>query len=138
MGGNHSTHVANAYPHDIWVKIDAEKSYVLDSSYSGNVNVGFAGIQAGGGVSCSTKLDWHRVQTAFSRIGPNEYLRFDVPLAPGTKVVYISIFGRDDRRIANGLQRYSDLSIIVTKDGYIKDAEYGSIWKDTSGKNHRR
>ena len=98
--------------------------------------MGVEGIQAGGGVSCSTKLDWHKVQTDFSRIGPRKYLRFDVPFAPGRNVVYISIFGQDERRIANGLQRNSDLSIIVTKDGYIKDAEYGAIRKDTSGKYH--
>ena len=145
MGGNHSTHVANAYPSDIWVKCDAEKSYVLASSYSADAksdrSVGFQGMQAsaGGGfaTSGSVQLDWHRVQTDFSRIGSKQHLRFDVPLAEGTKVVYISVFAGDGRVIANGLQRYSDLSIIVTRDGYIKDAEYGSVWKDTSGAYHR-
>lgn len=145
MGGNHSTHVANAYPCDIWVKCDAEKSYVLASNYSADVksnrSVGFEGMQASAGEgfasSGGVQLDWHKVQTDFSRVGSNEYLRFDVPLAPGTKVVYISVFGQDGRLIANGLQRYSDLSIIVTRDGYIRDTEYGSVWKDTQGRYHR-
>ena len=144
MGGGHSTHVANAYPHDIWVKCDAEKSYVLASEYSADVrsgrSLGFKGMKASSGgafaTSGSVKLDWHRVQTDFSRIGTNRHLRFDVPLAPGTKVVYISVFGQDGRVIANGLQRYSDKSIIVTRDGYIKDAKYGSLWKEEDGTCH--
>ena len=129
MGGNHSTHVANAYPCDIWVKCDAEKSYVLASSYSVDAKSDRGGIDIAG----SSQLDWHRVQTDFCRIGSRQHLRFDVPIAEGKKTVYISVFGKDGQLIANGLPRDSDNSIIVTRDGYIKDAAYGSLWKDTDG-----
>lgn len=146
MGGNQSTHVANAYHCDIWVKCDAEKrSNILASSYCVDVksdrSVGFGETQAsssgGSAASDSAQLDLHRIQTDFSRIGPKEYLRFDVPLPEGIKHVYISIFGQDRRVITNGLQRFSDTNIIVTRDGYIRDAAHGSIWKDEHGNDHR-
>lgn len=146
MGGKHSTHVANAYKADIWVKCDSEKSYILASNYSvsgkSDRSAGFQGFQAsaGGGFDASggVKLDWHKVQTDFSRIASGEYLRFDVDVESGKKYVYISVFAEDGRIIANGLQRYSDLSIIVTREGNIRDTQYGSVWVDSSGRNHGR
>ena len=55
------------------------------------------------------KLEWHKVQTIFSRIALEEYLRFDDDVASGKNVVYISVFAQDCRIFANGLQRYSDI-----------------------------
>ena len=108
------------------------KSYVLDSSYSAEVNAGFQGTQAGADASRGAELDWHRVQTDFSRIARRPYLHFDVPLSPATKVVYISVFGQDGRVNANGLQRYSDKSIRAARD-----AEHGFLWKEKNGTYHR-
>ena len=131
MWGNQATHVANAYHRDIYVKCDHERSYVIDSSYSV------------GGASGSAKLDWHKVETGFNRIIPNDYQRFPINeeisassmvnslFGKSTKIVYISIF-------VNGLARNVDESIIVTRDGVVKDAEYGSIWKDKNGTYHKR
>lgn len=136
MGGRHTTHVANAYPSDVWVKCDAEREYVTAASYSFSRQIGFEGASLNTSHSANVRLDWHKVQTDFSRIPTGKYLKFDVDVGAGKDVVYISVFAADGKVIANGLQRYSDYSIIITKQGDIKDTEYGTLWTDTSGISH--
>lgn len=137
MGGRHTTHVANAYPYDVWVMCDAERAYVTAAGYSLSRQIGFEGASLNTSHSANVQLDWHKVQTNFSCIPTGTYLKFDVDVGGGKNVVYISVFAADGRVIANGLQRYSDYSIIITKQGAIRDTKYGTVWIDTSGKSHK-
>ena len=147
MGIKHSTLVANAYPCDIWVKCDAEKSYVSSANYStdakldGSTKTEKMQVNASGGINHSRNIqyDWHKIQTNFCRIGHNEFLRFDVPFSKGAsnKIVYITVIGDDGRPIVDGLQRFSDRSIIVTRDGYIRDTKYGAVWQEANGAYHK-
>ena len=137
MGGRTSTHVANAYHEDVWVKIDAERAYVTMASVGMSMGGSYGGASANVSSQHSYQLDWHKVgQQGFTRIAPRQALKFEVEMGPGKSTAYVTIFTKSGRVICDGLQREEDKSVIVTSDGYIVDTVYGKLWQDTSGKYH--
>ena len=57
MGGRTSTHVANAYHETVFVKVDAERSYVLSMNFS--VSGEAEGVK--GSASGGATWDWNKL-----------------------------------------------------------------------------
>ncbi|KAK3598107.1 hypothetical protein CHS0354_020967 [Potamilus streckersoni] len=125
MGGKSSTHVANSYNKAIWVKCDAERSYVLVSKYEGSVAVEDIGS---GSASVERQFEWSKIKADFTRILPNEVLRFDVDTR-STDVVYVTIIADGGEVLANALPKREDYSVMVAENGQVRDVIYGRIWQ---------
>ena len=128
MGGTTSTHVANGTNQSIYVKVDAERAYLLASEFTSSSSIGFDGASASNSQSKRAQWDWHKIQRGFTRINRGKFLRFDVDTT-NTSTVYITIITERGECIANALQRKDDKSIIVHHDYSIKDARHGTIWQ---------
>ena len=133
MGGNTSTHVANAYSQPIYAMVDAERRRLTESASSVNASVGVDGISVGCGGSSESKYDINIIQAGFSKILPGNYLRFDVDCS-GTDTAYVSVFYVNTTTgkpgwICDALARQEDKSVIITEGGQLVDAKYGSIWQ---------
>ena len=137
MGGQTSTHVANAYKEDIWVKVDAERAYITMANVGTSVGLSNEGDSLNMSIGEKYSLDWYKVKgQGFTRIGPGKFFKFDVEMGPGKNTAYITIFTNSGRVICDGLQQKEDYSVIVSADGYIVDTAYGKLWQDTSGQYH--
>ena len=117
MGGRTSTHVANAYHEAVFVKVDTERSYVLSTNFS-----------VSGGAAGAT-WDWKKIDVGFTRVPNGTFQRFDVEFGIGKDTAYITVITASGKLISDALPRRKDKSIIVTEEGYIRDAKYGSIWE---------
>ena len=80
-------------------------------------------------------LDWNKINTGFSRIIPERFLKFDVDTS-GKKTVYISLITEDGTVIADALPKGSDVSVIIGTDCHLYDAKPGQKWVDVSGHSH--
>ena len=125
MGGRRSTHVANAYHETVFVKVDAERSYVLSMNFS--VSGEAEGVK--GSASGGATWDWNKIQVGFTRIPNGTFQRFDVEFGQGKDTAYITVITESGKLICDALPRREDKSVIVTEEGYIQDAKYGSIWQ---------
>jgi hypothetical protein len=135
MGQVHATHVANAYPEDIWVSVRADVAYAIetDTTLCNEIAAGGVNIKTSGGRK--TKYDWTFAEKyGFTRIGWKGYTDFQP--TNGTGSVHITILSSSGRVICVAHPKRSDYSVIVTKDGYLVPAQYGKIWVDTMNVNH--
>ena len=63
----------------------------------------------------------------FTAIAPNSYLAFS-PNAKNT--AYISVYTEGGRIVSTNFPVRENRSVIVNKDGYLREAVYGEIWKE--------
>jgi len=109
------TNVANGYTKTIWVKVIAERKYVTlrDSAIENTVGL------------------------CFVPIFPGDFYTFRLPanLDPDD-LVYITILTSDNVILFNSVPQNENQSLIVDKNGLLKYALSGLIWKDTNGQDH--
>ena len=126
MGGRTNTHVANAYPETVYVIVDTERSKVVSTNFSCSAGVkGVSGSASGG-----TTWDWNdSIKVGFAAIPTGTYQRLDVEMGKEKATAYITVVTSSGRIICDALPRREDKSVIVTEEGYIHDAKYGTIWQ---------
>merc|ERR1712096_38433 len=130
MGSGHSVenHVANAFHHDVWCKVDADIDYVTLSDTEVGAHYG----KIGADVHHHEEYDYDRCEKeGFTRIAPRDQISFHPDTSRHT--VYVTLIANNGRIIAHCHQCDSDGSVIVDSEGYLKDTQHGSIWLDTDG-----
>ena len=109
------TNVANGFTKTIWVKVIAERKYVTlrDSSIENTTGLGF------------------------TPIFPGDFCCFQLPANQDPDdPVYITILTSDDAILFNSVPQNENQSLIIDKNGLLKYAQSGFIWKDTNDQNH--
>ena len=133
--GLSKTHVANAFYEDIYVRIDGDRRYVTLESFEGKVSGEVKGVKVTASAGSKTKYDWQfAMKNGYTAIKSRSLLRFN----PDTdrKTVYITILSHSGRVICHCYPKEVDFSVIVDKDGYIRETKYGCIWVDINDKRH--
>lgn len=131
MGQKSTTHVANAYTEDIFIKVDGDRQYVTlrDINVEGSGSV--KGVEVSGKVGVKTQYGWEYAnKNGYTRIQRNTFLGFNPD--SDRNVVYITILTEHGRVVAHCYPLTEDFSVIVNKDGYIRETEYGHIWVEKS------
>jgi len=126
-----TTHVANDSPWTILVNVAKDHRYKAHTGLGGGVNGGVSGVSAGVELSLDTDYDWDIVdKSGLTRINPGGYKGFSVT---GDPTVYLTIIAKMPNGKARVLDQArpinSDVSVIVTHDGGVVNAKYGTIWK---------
>ncbi|XP_046641509.1 uncharacterized protein LOC124326633 [Daphnia pulicaria] len=109
------TNVANGYHKTIWVKVVAERKYVTlrDSSIENTAGLGF------------------------TPIFPGDFDTFRLPANQDPDdPVYITILTSDNAILYNSVPQNENQSLIVDKNGWLKYALSGFIWRDTNNQDH--
>jgi len=88
------------------------------------------------GSSAGIELDWHKIQTGFTKIESHGFVRFDTEFTPSKRLAYISVVTADGTVVADALPRTQDLSVIITPDAQLIDSQYGDIWLGRNGKRY--
>uniref|UniRef100_A0A914ENE8 Uncharacterized protein n=1 Tax=Acrobeloides nanus TaxID=290746 RepID=A0A914ENE8_9BILA len=146
-GSGNTTHVANASDQIIWANVvsdyqEAEHQLELLKTVKAFQESLSAQVKYSSKIQPKQGIDQEDQVKGYSKIMPGTHLEFQ----PGNNTnVYITIYfneldkeGIKSKEIICQTHKLpSDTSVIVTKDMAIQLAEYGSIWIDTSGKNHR-
>ena len=127
MGQRSTTHVANAYDEDIFIKIDADRQYVTLQSINVSAAGSMKGVTVEGSVVSTTEYDWQYAnKNGYTRIAPKDSLGFNPDSS--RNVVYITILTQSGRIVCHCYPLTEDFSVIVNKDGYVKETEHGHIW----------
>ena len=135
MGQRNTTHVANAFHEDIWVKCDGDRAYVTLRSHNFSVSGEIKGIAIKGSAGKKTQYSWQFAEkNGYTRIAPNSYLGFNPDSSRST--VYITIVSHSGRVICHCFPLTSDFSVIIDKDGYVRETRYGEIWVDKDRIRH--
>ena len=117
---NRRNHVANAYHGVIYAKVVNDKA---SESIRDAIEIDFKGVNIG-------RQNTREIiaKHGFTRIAPNTYLAF----APDAeRTAYISIFAEEDGRIiSKNYPIHENRSVIVNKEGYLREAKYGTIWTE--------
>jgi len=120
MGQRSTTHVANQYHEDIFIKVDGDRQYVTLRS----VNV--SGVEIEGSVESTTEYGWQYAnKNGYTRIAPGDFLGFNPDSS--RNVVYITILTQSGRIVCHCYPLTEDFSVIVNKEGYVKETEHGHI-----------
>ena len=72
-------------------------------------------------------------EPGFTKIAPRNFLGFHIAGDDGR--VYVSIRTKT-KLIADDFPILNDQSVIVDKNGTLKETKYGEIWVDTNGQTH--
>lgn len=114
FGRGPATHVANNHSNTIWAKVETERAYITN-------------FQAGNVIG---KLEWNKVHAGFTRIISGEFVRFDVGTFKNTVFLSVILEERNEMvLLCDNVEKSTDHSFIVTKDGQVVESEYGHIWK---------
>ena len=141
MGLGYSTTVANGFTKTIWVKTEKKPSHFtlrdlgrLDERRDTPERHPTGLV---GGVN--PEIHWRFAESNnFTPIKIGSYHRFSTERDQAQHAVYITIISKDEVVICNCLPLTKFTStLIVDKNGIIKEAQPESIWIDTNGKNHR-
>lgn len=109
------TYVANAYQKTIWVKVVTERKHVtLRNSPIGNT-----------------------LGNDFKPIFPGDSQSFRLPSNQDPDdPVYITILTDDDVIMCNSVPQLENQSVIVDRNGILRNTMTGFIWRDTNNKDH--
>lgn len=131
MGQRHTTHIANAFHEDIWVKINGDIKYVTLQSVNLSGSGTVKGVTVHGSLGVTTQYNWQYAEkNGYTRIAPNTFLGFNPDSDRGT--VYITILSNSGRVICHSYPLTEDFSVIVNDKGYVRETEYGHIWVEKS------
>ena len=138
---NRRNHVANAYDEDVYAKVISDK---VSQSIRDEVKLQFKGVTLGRQnnrelglfYNCQFwSLCWRMkhstdpsaAEHGFTVIAPNTYLAF----APDAeRTAYISVYTEGGRIVSTNYPVHENRSVIVNRDGYLREAEYGTIWTE--------
>ena len=111
-------HVANSYHEPIYAKVINDKS----PGDRDSVNLSFQGFSI-----AKEKTRQFAERNGFTCIGPNTWLAF----APDAeRTAYISIYTEDGKLVSTNYPVHENRSVIVNKNGFIREAKYGTIWTE--------
>ena len=79
-----------------------------------------------GSASEGATKEWNKIKVGFTHVPDDTFQWFDVEFGQGKDTAYTTGSGK---LICNALPRREDNGVIVTEEGYIQDAKYGSIWQ---------
>ena len=158
--------VANAFPTDIWIKVDAEKVMVSypcfievhtcfhsqersfnkagEASAGAQIpvaNVG-ANLTAGFDYSQTESVSVHKVfEAGFTKVPFQGVATFKPECHESKDTVYISIAHfnaeQEGSHIALNLPHHKSHAVIVTATGGVVDSKKGSPWIDLNNKDHQ-
>ena len=116
---NRRNHVANASGVVILAKVINDKA---SQTLRDAVEAEFKGIKIG-----KTNTRELTSKHGFTSIAPNSYLAF----APDAeRTAYISICTEGGQIIIQNYPVHENRSVIVNSEGYLREAEYGTIWTE--------
>ena len=125
--GNTSTHVANRYHKNIYVRCDAERKYTSMENFTVSTSAGYSGVSVNVKRDGRVFYNWNKIVAGFSKIKPGKFLKFDVDCRD-SDTVYISIVAEDGELICNSISKQEDYSVLVDQYGNLRDVVYGTIW----------
>ena len=111
--------MANAYDEDIYVKVVNDKA---SETIRNAIDVTFKGVNIG-----RQNTQELAAQHGFTPIASGSYLAFAPDAA---KTAYITIYTESGRIVCKNYNVHENRSVKVNKDGYLREVEYGSIWKE--------
>ncbi|CAH1797673.1 unnamed protein product, partial [Owenia fusiformis] len=113
-----ATHVANHYSKTVFARVDSTKR---------KVDTGQSQDGARGGDCSGTVQEWKNSE--FIQIPTDEFRAFHPNTHGKRNVVYISIVDENGNWLCDNLSKKEDKSVIVDKEGRIRDAVYGTVHK---------
>jgi len=127
MGQRSTTHVANQYHEDIFIKVDGDRQYVTLQSINVSASGTMKGVTIEGSGGSTTKYDWQYAnKNGYTRIAPNDFLGFNPD--SDRNVVYITILTQSGRVVCHCYPLTEDFSVIVNSGGYLRETKYGALW----------
>ena len=127
MGQRSTTHVANAYHEDIFIKVNGDRQYVTLQSIKVSGSGSVKGVTVEGSVESTTEYGWQYAhKNGYTRVAPSDFLGFNPD--SNRSVVYITILTQSGRIVCHCYPLTEDFSVIVNKEGYVKETEHGHIW----------
>jgi hypothetical protein len=127
MGQRSTTHVANQFHEDIFIKVDGDRQYVTLQSINVSAVGNIKGVEIEGSIESTTEYGWQYAnKNGYTRIAPSDFLGFNPD--SNRSVVYITILTQSGRIVCHCYPLTEDFSVIVNKEGYVKETEHGHIW----------